>query len=387
MAWVSLGSANLVDGSTTRGYAHFEYDNSSGTTSRPCRIRISARSGYTFNVIFRNITVGGTNYGTVSSVTQSSGTIWSGNITAGRNVTATWENPWYNGTKTPSITGYLPAGGSAPSGASIQYVSSTWNSVTAVSSVTSWGGLAGQLQTVVVMGSSAEAAADINADNWASSGRNVYRYDVSGTSVLSHQFVASEAATHNEYDNPIDLKGMRSYKLAAYNWNSAGTARAFDNTLRYTPPAPSQFSCVDQGGTGTKTYAVSFVGDTTSNNSAYYEQAYLTRTVRYKIDNGAWTYVVNNVVTLLGDTTDFNVVVPAASTATIEGWMTYHGMQSQVVTVSVSNTNSPVHLYGSVNGQAKEVKHVYGSVNGQRKKITKLYASVGGVAKRIFEDV
>lgn len=46
-----------------------------------------------------------------------------------------------------------------------------------------------------------------------------------------------------------------------------------------------------------------------------------------------------------------------------------------------------VKLYGSVNGQSKEIKTLYGSVNGQSKKIVKLYGSVNGRSKLIYEDI
>ena len=153
----------------------------------------------------------------------------------------------------------------------------------------------------------------------------------------------------------------------------------------YTKPAPSQFSYTDPGGTGSKTYPVTFVGDTVNNNTSY-DTASLARTIRYKIDNGSWVYVDNETVALLDYVTSFNVTVPAGSVATIEGWMTYHGGQSEVRTITLANTNAPVHLYGSVNNASEEVVHLYGSVNGRAKKIKKLYASVGGVAKKVFSD-
>lgn len=43
-------------------------------------------------------------------------------------------------------------------------------------------------------------------------------------------------------------------------------------------------------------------------------------------------------------------------------------------------------LYGSVNGQTKEIKTLYGSVAGQTKKIKKLYASVNGQTKLVYQE-
>ena len=43
-------------------------------------------------------------------------------------------------------------------------------------------------------------------------------------------------------------------------------------------------------------------------------------------------------------------------------------------------------LYGSANGQAKEIKTLYGSVGAKTKKIKKLYASVNGQTKLIYQE-
>lgn len=51
----------------------------------------------------------------------------------------------------------------------------------------------------------------------------------------------------------------------------------------------------------------------------------------------------------------------------------------------VSATTSPgTKLYGSVNGETKQITNLYGSVNGETKRITKLYGSVNGETKRIL---
>lgn len=42
-------------------------------------------------------------------------------------------------------------------------------------------------------------------------------------------------------------------------------------------------------------------------------------------------------------------------------------------------------LYGSVNGQTKQIRKLYGSVNGQTKLIRKLYGSVNGQTKLIYQ--
>lgn len=385
MAWVDIGTrAALVEGSTTRGWAHFEYDNASGTTTRPCRIRIEARSGNTFSIMFRNITVAGTNYGTVYNVTQNSGTIWSGNITAGGNVTASWENPWGAGTKYPSISGNLPAGGSAPTGGAIAYNSSTWNSVNITSSVTSWGGLTGNFQAIVITGSNNGDAANATPTNW-NIGRKLYNKSNVSSSTLSYTVNATDSNVSATYNNPIAIKGLLHYKLAYWNYNSVAVVNGLDDTLRYLPPAPSQFSYGTPTGSTDLTFPVTFAG-VAANNHTTYDSASLNRTIRYKIGNGNWTYVDNATVAAIDYATNFDVTVPAGQVATIEGWQTYHGMDSAVETITISNTNAPVALYGSVNGETKALGPIYGSVNGRAKKLVKIYASVGGVTKKVYED-
>ena len=54
--------------------------------------------------------------------------------------------------------------------------------------------------------------------------------------------------------------------------------------------------------------------------------------------------------------------------------------------IMATNSDAPVHLYGSVNGHAKKLEHVYGSVNGRSVKLAKIYASVDGVAKLVHVD-
>lgn len=386
MAWVDIGTkAALVDGSTTRGWAHFEYDNASGTTTRPCRIRIEARSGYSFNIMFRNITVAGVNRGTVTGVTQSSGTIWSGNIAAGGNVTATWENPWYAGTKYPSVSGNLPAGGSAPTGGAITYNSCTWNSVNITSSVSSWGGLTGNFQAIVITGSYNGDAANAVPGSW-NIGRKVYNKNNVSSSTLSYTVNATDLNVSTSYNNPIAIKGLLHYKLAYWDYNSAGRIDGLDNTLRYLPPAPSQFSYGTPTGSTDLTFPVTFAG-VAANNHTTYDSASLTRTIRYKIGNGNWTYVDNGTVAAIDFATNFDITVPAGQVATIEGWQTYHGMDSAVETITIANTNAPVALYGSVGGETKKLGPVYASVNGRTKKLKKIYASVGGVTKKVYEDV
>lgn len=271
----------------------------------------------------------------------------------------------------------IGSGGTAPSGASIAYNSCTWNSVTATTSVTSTGGATCIYGLAVVTGTYNGAADSITG--YAGEGRK-WVVNSGGQTVISDSTYTGSA------DSPIAIKGLLHYKLGLNVENSVGNATAFDNTLRYLPPAPSQFSYGTPTGSTNLTYPVTFTG-VAANNHTTYDSASLTRTIRYKIGSGNWTYVDNATVAAIDFVTNFSVTVPAGQVATIEGWQTYHGMDSAVETITISNTNAPVALYGSVGGEAKKLGPVYASVNGRTKKLTKIYASVGGVTKKVYEDV
>lgn len=264
---------------------------------------------------------------------------------------------------------YFDQSGSAPSGGYIDTLSSTWNTVTGRYGVTSDGGLSLSAIEFKVLKSAYVAGVPSR------------QYNASTSSIGPRTVtVTNSSPTTN---NPTwTIQGCGLYHTGIYAQNSMGVLRYQGPTL-YTPPAPGQFSYTDPGGSGTKVFPVEFTG-VVANNNTDYDPAELTRSVRYQIDDGAWTWVTQ-AVTALDAVTSFNVSVPAGSTATIEGWMNYQGLPSETSTITLANNNLPSVLYGSVNGQSKEIKKLYGSVNGQTKEIKKLYASVGGVTKKIFE--
>ena len=273
-------------------------------------------------------------------------------------------------------------GGSAPYGPSITYNSSTWNSVNMTSRINGWGGLPGSLQAILVTGSANGQAANATPNSW-DMGRIVY--DKPNTWDTANTVNATQNNISFTLRNPIEIKGLLHYKLLCWASNSAGSTYVLDNTLRYLPPAPAQFSYTDPGGVGAKTFPITF-SNIAGRNFSQYDTASLSRVIRYKIDNGPWVTVESGTA-LIDAPSNFNVTVPPQSTVTIEGWQTYHGMASEVSTITIPNNNAPINLYGSVSGASKKVDHLYGPVNGETKKIVKLYGSVNGVTRRVFEDV
>ena len=392
MAWVRLGSADLVEGTAVRGYVYFEYDDAS-SEPRSCRLRIVARSGgYTFTVNFNDITVDGTNYGSQANLTQNSGVFWTGNLSGGRNVTATWTNTWYAGYQYPSITGFLPSAAVAPSGGDVAFVSAIWNSVTATSSVTSWGtGYTANTTQLVA------AVVDPTAtqSDWGSKGRQVVFTQVPSSTTSGSSTITTSGSTPGAGGWPV--KGCTDFKLLGGGQTSVGNSFAVSSQSYATPPAPSVITVLDDGGHSDITFAIDFAG-VAADNSTSYDQNSLTRTVRYKRSgDSSWTYIDNDTPGLIAATTTFNLILSPKEEADIEGWQTYKGNQSEVTTAHIANTNRAVHFYGGVreldpqtgtwsNPEAKEVIKFYGSVNGARKKIIKIYGSENGVAKQVYED-
>ena len=280
------------------------------------------------------------------------------------------------------------ASGSAPSGGYINYetcgwdANNNWSYINALAGLSSWGGIAGTFELIAVVGNTNGDADNVTTVD--SIARRVWRYTTTNANELTHEYTARQNNTYMGIDDPIVMYGLTHYKLGFWHWNSVGNTHGLDQTLRYLPPTPSKFTYTDPGGEGTKNYPIVFKGDADKNQTTY-DTASLTRTVRYKVNNAAnWTYVVQDSQALIGAETSFTVSVPGSQSAVIEGWQTYHGMQSEVKTLNLFNGNAPSRVYVPINGQSKLATKLYGSVNGQSKEIVKLYGSVDGHAVAIL---
>ena len=252
----------------------------------------------------------------------------------------------------------------------INSVSSTWDSVSGTVGLSSYGTGSGtkRLELLVLL-----------QDYTGSGLQNRHEYVTGGA--LSQTFTVTNSSEAGAA-GAIDIKGCGLYHTGVYATNGSTPSR-LNGPTTYTPPAPVVMNYTRIG--VTDQWQVTLTGDPNNNNSDY-TPAQLTRSMRYKIDNGAWVNVETAEVKAIDATTIGTITVPASSTATIEGWMTYQGLNSEIGSITITNSDAPVHLYGSVNGESTEIQHLYGSVNGRSVKITKLYASVGGISKKIFED-
>ena len=288
--------------------------------------------------------------------------------TTSKSVTATLSAP---GTASGSASWTLSfnASTSAPTGLYINNVSSTWDSITGTVGISSYGTGSGTKTLEMLVLYQTYVAGLPHRFEKVSDG------SLSKTFTVSNNSAASAAGE-------VDIKGCGLYYTGVYVTNGSETSRLAGPSV-YTPPAPVVLNYTRVG--ETNQWQVTLIGDPNNNNTNY-TAAQLTRSMRYKIDNGSWVNVESAVVKAIDATTIVTITVPAASTATIEGWMTYQSINSEVGSITITNSDAPVHIYGSVNGESQLIRHLYGSVNGRSKKIIKLYASVGGVSKLIHID-
>lgn len=257
-----------------------------------------------------------------------------------------------------------------PSNLASSITASTWNSVTMSGSCTynKPDGISGRSLTVGV---------NINGTSLAN------RREKNTQNVTSVSGVVINNSSSN-LGGDFALKGMLAVYPYAWASNTINSNSAI-GSVYYLPPAPGMITYVEPP-VGDTQYSVYYNG-VAANNVTNYDASELRRTVRYKLAGDAnWTVVVDNAIVGLTTTTGFNINIPAQSSATVEGWLTYRGKNSEVSSALLTNSSDPVYIYGSVGGETKQVHHIYGSVNGETKKIRRVYASVNGVARKVFED-
>lgn len=285
--------------------------------------------------------------------------------------------------QTSTIT-YTALGPVAPSNPAITVNSKAWNSVNLTGSIDDYGYPSAASGRKINIG-----LADGNSGSPA--GMEIQTANATSATVTVNQ---SSTAVRGGFT----FKGMMTLYPYTFANNTLASNIVYGNA-EVLPPAPGQITySVDPNDASAHT--VSFTGDATKNITTY-TPVELTRTVRYADSNDPtnWTYIVNDANAPVDWVTTQNITVSAGHTITVEAWMTYTGIQSEVTTLSITNSSDPVRLYGAARKEdpdnpgtlldpvAEEIEHLYGSVNGTAKKIKKLYASVNGVAKLIFEDI
>lgn len=187
--------------------------------------------------------------------------------------------------------------------------------------------------------------------------------------------LSGDITVSNTSSGSLTIMPNTEYTLGVYASNGAqdtGSQRVGDYT---TLPPTATISNIDvTTTTATFTYAVPDQG------GAY------NMTLKYQLDGGSAV----TVDTLTGSGTKtgtFTVsgLTPGTTHTIIATLSTSAGeVVSNTVTFDTATPNPK--LYGSVNGQTKQISKLYGSVNGQTKEIRKLYGSVNGQTKLVYSS-
>lgn len=352
MAWVNCASAALIDHSN-RNYGNviLQYDNSSTSSSMPCRLwwDYTQTSG-SLSVTLRDLTVDGLNTGNVDVGTTDK-QLWSGNITGGRNISISWYCNWYSGGyKSYSGSGYLPTGSVAPSGLDIAISDIKDTQVTFNVTLSSYGTPASADGRYI-------EAALLDTSTYG----NPYRWQIIRNAANASIIV--DDVTANVSTNRLNIIGNRQYYYGAFATNTQSSTYIVKGTLITAPAYITDVTVNDAGG-GEMEISVLHGSEGTS-DTVYTEYSY---------DQTNWTAAQDT----------FRLTVHSATTLYVR--RRNNTGTTPVRAVSIVPATA-VKLYGSVNGQAKEIRKLYGSVNNQAVRIRKLYGSVNGRSKLIYEDI
>lgn len=318
MAWQLIGTATLINGGDTMGWCHFEYDDSS-SEPRFVRLRIEGRSGYSWYCNFDDVTVDGNNVGSWQNLTQNSGAFWSGYVSGGRNVTASWTNPWWGGTQYPSTAGYLPSAGTAP----------TDLTATLVDFGPDWAQIAVSVSSYGTPSTSANRYIEAGVCQGPNYG-GPYKY-ATAQAVTSNTFTISNTSPGGS----MTIAPNTSYIYGGYATNNTVDVATVGGTFVTLPSAPV-LSAIDMGG-GQIEVDVTHAAE----GSAYQV------TEEYSVDGGTtWNQILNNKFSLLLNAQTV-VTVRRVSTA---------GASTSTITISPQFN---VAVYASVLNKSKLVTKVY----------------------------
>ena len=345
MSWITIGSTDFRDSCSSSHYYGtivLQYDNTATGTSMPCRLYFNKDSSVSYvSVYLNNLTIAGTNYGQ-KSLNQNTTVIWSGNINGNQTVNVSWSCPWNCGSKSYSLSGWLPTGGSLPTGLKAEWVSSTWNSVSIKSSVTSWGsGYTGTpaIQQIVVDSSA-------TTSNWETKGRQVR--EALTTATTSTQSVTT--ANSDPYSGGITIKGAMDLKVAAWAYTSVGTypgGYINASTTYHTPPAPLQtLSYAQTQGSTNVTVNISITGGTSTNN---YGNTVTTQYC-YSVNGSSYSSWTSAGTGTAWTAKTASFTVPYNASVTVKARQVYNSLASEEKSVSFTSTSgtAPSSLSSSI---------------------------------------
>ena len=249
---------------------------------------------------------------------------------------------------TKSWTLSIPAGGSAPAVPSISIVNVADNNATFNVTESDYGDPASATGRYIEAGIMAQNS--YGGTYRAKKAENVSSADIT--------------VSNTSYDyGSLVITPNTTYYYGAYANNTVLAASGIAGQFT-TLPAYITNVVANDDGMGNITVSV-IHGSEGSDDTVYTEYSY---------DQSTWNAVQD----------EFHITAHSATTIYIRRENSTGATPVYQLNIVPTTT---VKLYGSVNGQSKEIKTLYGSVNGQSKKIVKLYGSVNGRSKLIYEDL
>ena len=278
---------------------------------------------------FQNRVKGGIQVGDVRT-TSFSKTCGNGTITvtfaAGRGFRNDFEGRW---SKTVSVN----SASAAPQSPTIEYLSSTWDSISVRSSVSSWG-TTDPAKLPLLQGIVCESSA--TSSNWATDGTKRQAANYRGFD-KTKDFVLQAGATYG-WVSPagiVPIKGCLDFKVACWADNVNGaTTSAFDEELHSTPPAPiDTIEVVKQSRVSLTETAVTIAitgGDKTKNYDAN-----VTTEYSYTATGGTPTeWVALPTAKKTWEKQQFEIRLPAGKQIEFRARQIYEGQESEVKTAN-----------------------------------------------------
>ena len=333
--------------------------------------------GNTVTTYYRYSTNGGSSYSNWTSA--GTGTAWTAKTVSftvpyGSSVKIQAKQTYQSKDSTVKEVSFTASTGTAPSGLMSAITASTWNSVTMNGSC-SYG------MPSSVSGRSLTVGANINGTGLAN------RREVNTQNVTSVSGVVIDNSSSN-LGGAFDLKGMLAVYPYVWASNTVQSASSIGQVY-YLPPAPGQFSYeLAYETAASKSYNVYFAG-VPANNTSDYLSADLSMTMEMWDDVADDWAIVDTMSGVQIDSSRLYWPISLApqTSARFRGKLTYKNKDSEYVYLTITTSDDPVLLYGSVNNATKAIEHFYGSVNSETVKVIRIYGSEDGVARKVFEDV
>ena len=372
-AW-NPGTSSIFTSSYGSNYISATLDGSTTTAGSGGKLGLSGNNQSLAQGSYHHVDETNPTYVKANGTARAEKSITYSYNSSGSAITKSWEAKMsYSGTtfsaKGSVTTDSISPQGNPPSNYSVENIIPEWDRITFTSIVGNNGGV------------------DLNSHcpsiqkEPLVSGRQKYENTYSTSNTIITSTVSNSSSKIN---NPTwEIKGCGLYYTGAYASNGISPNLYGQGPSTYTPPAPSilNVSSASEG------YNISFTGDTSKNNSDY-DAASLTRTVRYKVDNGNWIYLENNTQRAIDYLTTGSILESYVFQIVVQGWMTYHNLDSVISEYIIEppgrDYKSMGPGIGKFDNSAVNFDKMYIAQSSVTKKLDKLYISVNGSARRIF---